>query len=750
MRNFAHLPIKQKLVVLIMATTMAAFLVAGLALLLSEFLLLRRDLREDLLALSRIVAENSTAALAFNDEQAAAQTLGALRSQERLAAACIYRPDGTILARYLREQPTGQCPPSIGGDRITFSGGQALAAHVVRLQGRAVGTLTLRYDAGIVSERLVVYGGTVLGVLAATAFFAFVVASSLARLISDPLTKLAHVATTVSTTEDFTIRAPHQSDDELGVLVREFNTMLSRIQSRDRALTLALQAREEALRDVRSGRDLLSTTLASIGDAVISTDTAGRVTFINPVALSLLRRTEKDAIGRPLHDVFEIVNEVTRQPVESPVTKVLREGTVVGMANHTVLIAADGNEIPIDDSGAPIRGEDGTIRGTVLVFRDVTDRRRAQEASRLLAAIVESSEDAIITQDLQGIVTSWNRGAEQIFGYSAQEMIGYPIAALALPGADYEMPQIVARIRGGERIAQYHALRRKKDGGTIHLSVSVSALHDAHGQIIGVSKIARDVTEQEYTARRLAKLNADLQISNQRLARSNEDLERFAFIASHDLQEPLRMITIYSQLLVKQHAALLTDEGRRFTSTIIESAHRMRDLLADLLAYAEIGAPGSDEARTAVDLNNVLAKVTGNLSVAIEDSGTIITADPLPTLQAHEGHLIPLFQNLISNAIKYRSEQPPKIQVTVRNQDGLFEFAVSDNGIGIAEEYHEKVFTAFTRLHGKKVPGTGIGLAICQRIVQRYGGRIWVNSRPGRGATFFFTVPAVLSEEGSV
>lgn len=184
-----------------------------------------------------------------------------------------------------------------------------------------------------------------------------------------------------------------------------------------RALARARRA-ENAERDERQR---FETTLASIGDAVIATDAEGRIVFFNKIALSLLRATETDIVGKHLDDVFRIVNEFSRAKVESPVTKVLREGRIVGLANHTILIAQDGKEIPIDDSGAPIRREGSPISGTVLVFRDITERRRAERTAQLLSAIVESSDDAIISKDLNGVVTSWNKGAAHLFGYSGEE-----------------------------------------------------------------------------------------------------------------------------------------------------------------------------------------------------------------------------------------------------------------------------------------------------------------------------------------
>jgi PAS domain S-box-containing protein len=741
------LPIRRKLMVITMVTTAAALLVSGVGIVVSDSVLFQSSLERDLTALTQIIGDNSTAALAFEDPSAAAETLSALRARPHVVAACIYRPNGTILARYLRSQDGPPCPPpvgpadtsSTGEDQLRSTRTELTISHPVLLTGRRVGTLVLRYDFGELYQRIKLYSTTVLAVLLIASLVGFLLSTSLRSLITTPLSDLVEASSTVTATRDYTIRAPKASNDELGVLVDTFNDMLKGIQSRDEDLRQALREREDALLDAQNARDSLATTLASIGDAVISTNVEGQVVLVNLAAQGLLRRPEAEIIGRHLDEVFHIVNEFSREKVESPVDKVLRERAVVGMANHTVLITKDGAEIPIDDSGAPIRDKNGNIHGTVLVFRDVTSRRRADETGRLLAAIVQSSDDAIIGHTLDGVITSWNKGAARIFGYSEEEMLCQTTAALAPEDGD-EMPEVLNRIRNGERVEQYLAVRRTRSGTMIDVSVTVSPLYDALGRIIGASKIARDVTEQVRAALRLAALNADLKRTNERLARSNEDLERFAFVASHDFQEPLRTITVYSQLLVRSYSGVLDDKAAQYVENIVTGTQRIRDLLSDLLSYTEVGVK-PEETTQEVDLNGVLEKVMQALAVSIAESGAVITSDPLPVIRAFEGHFIPLFQNLIANAIKYRSEAPPRINISVREIDRKLQFAVADNGIGIAPEFHDKVFVAFKRLHGKHIPGTGIGLAICQRVVERYQGRIWVESEAGEGATFLFTLP---------
>jgi signal transduction histidine kinase len=228
--------------------------------------------------------------------------------------------------------------------------------------------------------------------------------------------------------------------------------------------------------------------------------------------------------------------------------------------------------------------------------------------------------------------------------------------------------------------------------------------------------------------------------ANEKLARSNEDLERFAFVASHDLQEPLRMITLFSQLLVRTYTGSTAEEAGAYVRNIVTSTKRMRDLLSDLLAYTDIGSSSTGNA-VPVNLNLTFQHVLDNLRASIEEFGAHIESAPLPSLRVHEAHFVSVFQNLISNALKYRSDKIPEIHVGYRHEDGCLRFSVRDNGIGIDPEYHAKIFVAFKRLHGHNIAGTGIGLAICQRVVDRYRGKIQVESQAGLGATFIFTLP---------
>lgn len=255
-------------------------------------------------------------------------------------------------------------------------------------------------------------------------------------------------------------------------------------------ITALAAAREELIRE----KEFLTTTIASIGDAVIATDAEGRITLMNRVAEKLTGWPLDEALGKPLVEIFRIVNEETRRAVENPVDKVRRLNTVVGLANHTILINRSGVDIAIDDSGAPIFTPDGALKGIVLVFRDVTTQRKAQRAAAELAAIVEYSGDAIVTKNLDGVIQTWNAGAERLFGYKASEIIGQPITLLLPPDRLHEEAEILGRIRKGQPAERLETIRVCKDGKPIHVSVSVSPIKDADGHIIGASKIVHDIT----------------------------------------------------------------------------------------------------------------------------------------------------------------------------------------------------------------------------------------------------------------
>lgn len=371
--------------------------------------------------------------------------------------------------------------------------------------------------------------------------------------------------------------------------------------------------------EAKEARDLLQTTISSIGDGVVTTDTTGKVVSLNPVAQSLTGWTEEQAAGKPLEEIFKIGSEETGAAADSPVVKALREGSIAGLPNQARLTAKDGRHIPIEDSAAPIRDANGSIAGVVLVFRDITERREAERMEKKAAA--------------------------------------------------------------------------------------------------------------------------DLARHSELLELTNAELKNFAYAASHDLREPLRTITAYTQLVQLRSESQLDKKSAECLQFIVAAADRMGVLIDALLEYSKAGEI-TNRPLSALHMEDVLAGALGNLNGSIEENRAVITHDPLPPIMGDKTHLEQLFQNLVGNALKYRREDVPRIHVAARDLGREWLFSVSDNGQGIPPQYQAQIFELFKRLHGQQYPGSGIGLATCKRLVERYGGRIWVESIVGRGSTFFFTLPA--------
>ena len=311
-----------------------------------------------------------------------------------------------------------------------------------------------------------------------------------------------------------------------------------------------------------------------------------------------------------------------------------------------------------------------------------------------------------------------------MLGYSLDELLTLTIPDVLAPGEAEKLPQEFERLASGQTIQNDWRFRRK-DGSQFIGDLIGRQLADGR-----IQAVVRDVTQRRQ--------NED------ELRRANSDLEQFAYSASHDLQEPLRNISIYSELLAMRHGTGLNDEALMFLGYLKNGALRMKSLIHDLLAYTQVtvGEMGSEQADSQEALNAALA----NLSAAVAKSQARVSCDALPSLPVQSLHLQQVFQNLVGNAIKYRRpNEPPQVHVKAERQNGSWLFSVRDNGIGIAPAYKDRVFGLFKRLHtGDEYSGTGLGLAICQRIVERYQGRIWVESELGKGATFYFTLPAMV------
>jgi hypothetical protein len=365
-----------------------------------------------------------------------------------------------------------------------------------------------------------------------------------------------------------------------------------------------------------------------------------------------------------------------------------------------------------------------------------------------LATIVESSEDAIIGKTLDGLVTSWNRGAEKLYGYRPGEMIGRPIARIWPEDRLDELAGILERLRRGESVDNYETERLRQDGSRLHVSLTVSLIRDAGGNPAAASAIARDITkrkrleiERAIAAANLEKRTAELAQAIEALERGSMEMQRFAYVASHDLQTPLRTIAGFAQFLQADYEERLDDRAKDYLRRIVRGAARLQLLIQNLLEFSRVESRAAPF--VAVELNDVFSDVLESLHSSIEEGGAVVTRGPLPAVPGDRTQLTQLLQNLIGNGIKYRGPAAPCVHISGEREGGVWTISVRDNGIGIAAEHGEKVFEIFRRLHtAQAYPGTGMGLALCRRIVNRHGGRIWVESGDTGGSAFRFTIPA--------
>lgn len=365
-------------------------------------------------------------------------------------------------------------------------------------------------------------------------------------------------------------------------------------------------------------------------------------------------------------------------------------------------------------------------------FEDITLRKKTEKVRYELASIVKNSDDAIIGKDLEGVITSWNKGAEKIYGYKADEVIGKNISILTPSNYDKEL-DIMERIRNGNNVYHQETKHITKTGKYIDISKTVSQIKTAEGEIVGISTIARDISNRK-------KMEVKLRKTLKNLKRSNAELEQFAYVASHDLQEPLRMISSFLQLLQRRYSGQLDSDADDFIEFAVDGASRMHELIEDLLAYSRIMTQGKEFAE--VDMEDVLESVLINYKINIDENDANITHEDLPVVSADRSQMIQLMQNIIGNAIKYRSQDSPEVHVSADKEMDHWIFRIKDNGIGVDPKYHERIFKIFKRLHtNEEYKGTGIGLAITKRIIERHGGQIWIDSTLGEGSTFLFTIP---------
>jgi len=499
--------------------------------------------------------------------------------------------------------------------------------------------------------------------------------------------------------------------------------------------------RKVAEKALKESEEFFRTTLYSIGDGVITTDTNGCLRQMNPVAEKLTGWTEAEARGKQLEEIFNIVNEDTRKQVEIPVRRVLREGRVVGLANHTLLISKDYREIPIADSGSPIVNEKGEIIGVVLVFRDQTEERAAQkalmESESRFRQLVENAPEAIFVQT-NGCFAYVNPAALRLFGVdSASQLIGQPVMERFHPDfRDIVRERIHLLNDMCEEVPNIEEIYLRLDGTPFN--VEVSAVPITYDGLNGSLVFFRDITERKQVERALirAKMVSD---------EANRSKTEFLANTSHELKTPLNSIIGFSELMLAGELGNISEQQKKYIGTILESGYLLLNIINRILDISSINYGRMGLSYTKFDLCNAIQDTCAMMQAAANRKSIELIVDIDPQINEINADIIKFKEvvyNLVDNSVKF-TPYGGFVIITATQNESHVKISVADNGIGIAKENIERIFDPFYQVDSsttRRYSGTGLGLALINQLVKMHGGNIWVESEPGKGSTFTFTI----------
>ncbi len=464
---------------------------------------------------------------------------------------------------------------------------------------------------------------------------------------------------------------------------------------------------------------------------VLHLDREHRITWMHN---NLLGLSDEEMIGKPIleyveEDARDQFRELWDAAFESD--KPVRLDTVVDVDGDVRAFHLEASAMPSQDA----RAEQITV-ATI----EVTEQYRMVAELRLQAAITENMAEGVTLIDADGSIAYVNERFEQLMGYERGELLGRQFSMLVpvdrTASELSEVRRVTEELFAGQATA-YETRLARKDGRPVLLSISASMLE--HGdQERAFIAVHRDITTERETTRSLALARLELERQNRDLQRSNADLEKFAYVASHDLQEPLRVIRGFVELLAQRYRGRLDDDADSFIAATVSGVERMGELIEDLLALSRIGRGEVDG--EPVDTRREVERVLEQMGGPIEERGVAVELGELPAIEGDRALIAQLFGNLISNAVKFSAQESPRVWIGGAEEDGGWHFLVADNGAGIEPRHRTRIFEMFKRLHGREVPGTGIGLAICRRAVERHAGRIWVESADGAGSEFHFTI----------
>jgi PAS domain S-box-containing protein len=477
--------------------------------------------------------------------------------------------------------------------------------------------------------------------------------------------------------------------------------------------------------------------LEAAPDAMVVVNSGGEIVLLNVQAEKQFGYRRDELLGQQVKNIIPegFAERLVADDLRSAEDALAQQ---IGTGIELIARRKDGSKFPIEIMLSPLESAEGIL--VTAAIRDISVRKAAEKHLAQMEGryrgLLEAAPDAMVVVNQSGEIVLLNVQAEKQFGYHRDELVGQKVKNIIPEGFAERL--IADETRSAEdALAQQigtgiELSGRRKDGSEFPIEIMLSPLESAEG--ILVTAAIRDISVRRSSEEHLVKTVGELK-------RSNDELQQFAYVASHDLQEPLRMVASYTQLLAQRYKGRLDSDADEFIAYAVDGSTRMQRLIQDLLAYSRAGTNGKALRETSSE--NALKEALTNLRAPIEESGAVVTHDSLPAITTDDTQLAQVFQNLVGNAIKYHSAQVPHVHVSAKKNGGNeWIFSVRDNGLGIDPQYFERIFILFQRLHGQEeFKGTGIGLAICKKMLERLGGRIWVESQPEKGSTFYFALP---------
>ena len=733
---FKDIPIQTKLMRIIFLISGIILLVTSIAFFIYEVYSFRYNTVKKLSTLSQVIAINSTAALAFDDDKTAAEILRALTAEPQIVAAALYDSDGNLFAQFKQDSVVTDFPVSPRIVEPHFNGSNLETFQPVTEAGRQLGIIYLKSNLGNMYERFRLLGITILTAIGLCLILAYFLSKFFQKSISKPILDLASTARTISVNRDFSVRAVKSGSDELGFLSDSFNDMLRQIQHQSNSLKEINQKLDKSEKFFRAlteqGSDMKT----------LSTPT-GRTFYVSPTVKKILGYGEQefiDTVPELMHpdDLSEFVE---------------RRSAALDKPGKSFFVQAR-----LKHKNGSWRWCEGTITnmldepavaGFVANFRDITAKKKTEEVIRQAEAnyreIFDKASNAIYTLDIEtGIIIQANKRAYEITGYTQEELFKNGGKDIFTDNKDYLLEEAIEyfqkAVTGQPQTFEW--IFKKKDGSFSWIEVNLKK-----ATIGGKARILaffEEINERKKSQLAIQNLNEQLEqkVINRtvQLEIANKELEAFSYSVSHDLRAPLRAINGYAKMVWEDYHHMLDDEGKRLFTRIEDNAKKMGSLIDDLLEFSRMGRKEIQKSK--VDMTALAESSLSEISSSVDHHADVkihnlhdANADPVMLKQ--------VMINLLSNAIKYSSKKEnPVIEVKSHIEDDEIIYTVTDNGVGFNNEYVGKLFGVFQRLHlQSEFEGTGVGLALVKRIINKHGGRIWAAGEINKGATFSFSLP---------